>query len=103
MLLPHNTQRAMVLDGNRKSIRIASLDDSLVLSRLAGIKQNALSFNLSAAPMATFSARGELNLWTPVAVLVVATVMLAIVMWNIATSDGYIAQLVRNCGQYRKQ
>ena len=103
MLLPDNTQRAMVLDGNRKSIRIASLDDSLVLSRLAGINQNALSFNLSAAPMATFSARGELNLWAPVAVLVVATVMLAIVMWNIATSDGYIAQLVLNCGQYRQQ
>ncbi len=99
LILPKNTQRALVLDGNRKSVRIASLGNSFIAAQLAGTQPISVSSNRSAAPIAVLSARGELNLWAPVVVLAVGTVMLVIVMWNIATSDGYVAQLVLNRGR----
>ncbi len=98
LFLPKSTPRAIVLDANRRSVRIASLSNSLVVPQLADTQYNSVSSLRSVASIATLSARNELNPWAPVVVLAVATVMLAIVMWNIATLDGCVAQLVLNRG-----
>ncbi len=89
--LPKSTPRAIVLDANRRSVRIASLSNSFVVPQLAETQHNSVNSLQSVAPIAILSARSELNLWTPAVVMAVATVMLAIVMWNIATLDGYVA------------
>ena len=83
--LPNGLERALVIDGNRKSIRIASFGDSFAVSQLA---QTHL--------LATLPIGGKLNLWAPFVVLVIATILLALIMWNIATNGGIVAQVILN-------
>lgn len=91
---PKGIERALVLDANRRSIRIASLSDSFAVSQLA-LHQPVGQFPIdSALPLASLHEPAMLNLWAPFAVVVIATVMLSLVMWNIATSGGMVAALV---------
>ncbi len=93
--LPKTVDRAVVLDGNRKSIRIASHRDSFAVLQLGQSQSFGEKSTVSASPYATLpSAATGLNLWAPFAVVAIATILLAMVMWNIATSGGSIAQLV---------
>lgn len=78
--------RALALKANRTSIRVASLDDSVALSQLIQTQ--------TSGPMATLPAVGKLNLWASFVVVILATVMLALVMWNIATNGGLVAKMV---------
>ncbi len=87
-------ERALVMDGYRKSIRIASLGDSFSVSQLAQSHSDRESASQMVSSFAMLSAGGKLNLWAPVFVLVIATIMLTMVMWNIATNGGFVAQVV---------
>jgi len=78
--------RAFVLKESRNSIHIASLDDSVAISQLIQTQ--------SSGPVATLPAVGKLNLWASFVVMVLATLMLAVLMWNIATNGGMVAKMV---------
>jgi hypothetical protein len=62
------------------------LDDSVAISQLIQTQTNG--------PMATLPGVGKLNLWASFVVVILATVMLALVMWNIATNGGLVAKMV---------
>jgi len=94
LLLLKSLERALVMDGNRKSIRVASLGDSFAVSQLTQSHSDRESGSQMVSSFATLSAGGKLNLWAPVFVLVIATIMLTVVMWNIATNGGFVAQVV---------
>ena len=81
-----NLDRAFVLKESRNSIHIASLDDSVAISQLIQTQ--------SSGPVATLPAVGKLNLWASFVVMVLATLMLAVLMWNIATNGGMVAKMV---------
>ncbi len=85
---PKSVDRALVLKANRTSIRVASVDDSVAISQLIQTQSNG--------PMAALPTVGKLNLWASFVVVILATVMLALVMWNIATNGGLVANMVLN-------
>lgn len=91
MSVPPSNARALVLDQNRNSIRIASLGDAFAVSQLTQAHSHAETSGLFAISFDARQSGGQMNLWAPFAVVVIATIMLAIVMWNIATSGGIIA------------
>ena len=92
-LLPlKGIEKALVNKENRKSIRVASLSDSFAVAQL--MQSHPVPESQIVSPFATLSASGKLNLWAPVVVLAIATIMLALVMWNIATNGGFVAQVV---------
>ena len=78
--------RALVVKESRNSILVASLDDSVAISQLIQTQ--------SGGPIAALPAVGKLNLWASFVVVIMATVILALVMWNIATNGGMIAKMV---------
>jgi hypothetical protein len=90
---------------NRTLFRLASADsDSLVIRLLANSQtanpQTANSQTLAgltskdAVALASVPVTEGLNLWAPMAVLLIATVMMAVMMWTIATSGGVAARLL---------
>ena len=83
--------RALVLHGNRNAIRIASLSDSFAISQLPHAQLLANESQLLVAAMDARPVTGKMNLWAPFAVVVIATIILAIVMWNIAVSGGVLS------------
>lgn len=95
-VVPKGIERALVLDANRKAIRIASLSDTFAISQMVRAQSDKQFQNDLALPTAMLHPTGKLNLWAPFAVVVIATVMLTVVMWNIATSGGMVAALVAN-------
>ncbi len=94
LLLLKTLERALVVEGNRKSIRVASLSDSFAISQLPQSRSDRENASQIVPSLATLSAGGKLNLWAPAFVLVIATIMLTMVMWNIATNGGFVAQVV---------
>ena len=94
LLILNGVERALVQGGNQKSIRVASLSESFAVSQLVQARSVRDRSIQNASQFATLSTGGNLNLWAPVVVLAVATIMLAIVMWNIATNGGLVAQVV---------
>ena len=99
------TERALAVRQNRTLFRLASADsDSLVIRLLANSQtansQTANSQTIAgltsndAVALASVPVTEGLNLWAPMAVLVIATVMMAMMMWTIATSGGFAARLL---------
>ena len=73
---PRTFDRAIAMNHSHDAVRIASLNDSVAV----------FASSIDARP-----SSGKLNLWASLAVVVIATIMLSIVMWNIATSGGVSA------------
>jgi hypothetical protein len=80
--------RALAVDAYRKEIRIASLDSFAFLPRQFARNSELSAANSEFPPIASVRLGEDLNLWAPMAVVVIATVMLGLVMWTIATSGG---------------
>lgn len=80
-------ERALTMQKHRNDVRIASLSSSSFLpKRMAS--QNQLPASSEFAGLATLNPSENLNLWAPLIVMVIATVMMTIVMWTLATSGG---------------
>ena len=86
----NSVHRALATLQNRTSVRVASLDKAFVVSQLKH-KAYADSAGIFGSSLESRPANREVNLWAPLAVVAIATIMLAIVMWNIATSGGVVA------------
>ncbi len=91
LVVPKSNGRALVIGQNRNSVRIASLNDSFAASQVAQTRFQVDNAGIFAAALESGQNGRQMNLWAPLAVVVIATIMLAIVMWNIATSGGIIA------------
>jgi hypothetical protein len=81
-------ERALVVDRYRKDIRLASLDSYAFLPRQFARNSELSVANTEFTPIASVRLGEDLNLWAPMTVVVIATVMLGLVMWTIATSGG---------------
>ena len=99
------TERALAVRQNRTLFRLASADSDSLVIRLLANSQTANSQTANSQTMAGLTSNDAvalasvpvtegLNLWAPMAVLVIATVMMAMMMWTIATSGGFAARLL---------
>ena len=99
------TERALAVRQNRTLFRLASAESDPLVIRLLANSQTANSQTANsqtiagltsndAVALASVPVTEGLNLWAPMAVLVIATVMMAMMMWTIATSGGFAARLL---------
>jgi hypothetical protein len=94
------TERALAVRQNRTLSRLASADSDSLVIRLLANSQTANSQTIAgltsndAVSLASAPVTEGLNLWAPMAVLLIATVMMAMMMWTIATSGGFAARLL---------
>ncbi len=95
-IAPKGMERALVLDTNRKAIRIASLSDSFAISQVVRGQTGRQFPSDLTSPLATLQPPVSLNLWAPFAVVVIATVMFTMMMWSMATSSRMVAAGVIN-------
>jgi hypothetical protein len=94
------TERALAVRQNRTLFRLASAESDPLVSRLLANSQTGNSQTMAglssndAVALASVPVTEGLNLWAPMAVLLIATVMMAMMMWTIATSGGFAARLL---------
>jgi len=85
--LKGGVERRLVLDQHRKTIRIASIDNSYAVAHLA-----------VTAPL---DGSSRMNLAASMIVMVVGTLMLAVTMWTIATAGGLVPKLVQSYSKHK--
>jgi hypothetical protein len=99
------TERALAVRQNRTLFRLASSESDSLVIRLLADSQTANSQTANSQPIAGLPSNDAvalasvpvtegLNLWAPMAVLLIATVMIAMMMWTIATIGGFAARLL---------
>jgi hypothetical protein len=90
-------ERALVLQQQPQVVQLASVGGEMIVAQTLAQAQAGdfpLQSTQAAGSLASVSIGDHMNLWTPLFVLVIGTLIMAIVMWTLATSGGMTARLI---------